>query len=784
MNDTNQNQIYQVVPDRHSVWFIVACLLLVNITANGQPLPKKGENTKKVKPVVEKTAEKTDQPLVRYLKLKSPVDDVTLGSVTNVALELQNQSSRQKRNAILVLEITSGTSQFHHVSSIAKFLTSSKLSRVRTIAWVPETVTGNNVILALACKEIVMHPDAGLGDIGRGEPLEKIDQDLIRSIADKRHNPKVNAALVTGMFDLQAEVLKVKIQVKGQGEVTESRVVSANELKNLRDNRVRIVDVETVKIPGEVGIITGSKARALDLLAVQTSESLAELANIYKIPRSVLREKNGSSNIPVVRLIKLNGMIEPILEEFIERQINRAVDDGANTIVFEIDSPGGYFITSQNLVDRIVALESENVKTVAYIPEEAISGAALISLACDEIYMSPTAKIGDIGMIVNDGNGAFREVPAKLLSPLRTSLRMLAEQKKRPPSLLESMCDKDLKVYEVTNIKTGQVWYLSESEIHASNGEWKQGALVHETRDGNFMTLSGNRAHALNLAMAPIKKIVDENGDYDLTELKIRLGLPANAPLLAIDRTWIDTTIFILNTPFMTGLLFFAGIVLMYIEMHFTSGLFGVGAVVCFALFFWSKFLGGTAGWLEVVLFVLGLSLIALELFVIPGFGVTGISGGLLVMASLVMASQTFGNMEPYADVNNLSKSMGTLGGAFLAVIVFAMLMNKFLPNMPFMSSVILAPPGAEALAGGPLLRPQLLDLNSSETSSAVGTFLGDVGTTCSILRPSGKVRLQDKLLDVVSNGPYIQKDRKVEVIKISGNRIVVREIEETETTT
>ncbi len=762
-----QNIVHQVFKSRWSVLLIAGCLfagISGNVFVWGKPLPEKRGGVIKNTPPL-----KADQPLVQFLKLKSPANDVTLGNITNIALELQNRSSHQNRDAILVLEITPGTSQFHHIRSMAKFLTSSKLSRVRTVAWIPETVTGNNVVLALACKEIIMHPDAQLGDIGRGEKMDEIDKNFIRSIADKRHNRKVNVALVNGMLDSQTRVFKIKIQGKQQGEETESRVVSAKELKRLRDNRVAITDVVTVKEAGELGLLTGSKSRALDLLVVQTAESLAELATIYKIPRSALRENFNSIKTPIVKLIQLNGEINPLLEQFIARQIDRAVAAKANTIVFEIDSPGGYFLTSQNLADRILELKSKEIKTVAYIPKMAFSGAALISLACDEIYLSPTAKIGDIGMIVNDGNGAYQSVPAKMLSPLRISLRNLGKEKGRPPSLLESMCDKDLNVYEVTSIKTGQVWYLTENEIHASNGEWKKGLLVHESRNDNFLTLDSARAHELKITEAPVK---------DITELKIRLGLPADAPFVAIERTWIDNLIFVLNTPFMTGVLFFAGIVLIYIEMHFTSGLFGIGAVVCFAVFFWSKFLGGTAGWLEVVLFLLGLILIALELFVIPGFGVTGVSGGLLVVASLIMASQTFGNLEPYADMQNLSRSMGTLMGSFVAVIVFAMLLNKFLPNMPFMKSIILSPPGAEALAGGPRIRPEFLDLNSPEsTATSSATFVGDVGTTRSILRPSGKVQFRDKLLDVVSNGPYIQKNCDVEVIEIAGNHVVVQEI-------
>ena len=106
---------------------------------------------------------------------------------------------------------------------------------------------------------------------------------------------------------------------------------------------------------------------------------------------------------------------------------------------------------------------------------------------------------------------------------------------------------------------------------------------------------------------------------------------------------WVDTTVFVLNMPLVTGLLFVVGLVALFIEFSAPGiSIGGLLAILCFSLFFWGKFLGGTAGWLEVVLFLLGIIFLMLEVFLVPGFGVPGISGILLIVASLVMASQDF----------------------------------------------------------------------------------------------------------------------------------------------
>ena len=117
----------------------------------------------------------------------------------------------------------------------------------------------------------------------------------------------------------------------------------------------------------------------------------------------------------------------------------------------------------------------------------------------------------------------------------------------------------------------------------------------------------------------------------------------------------VDTAVTLLNLPLVTGLLFVIGLVALYIEfMHRAWGLGGLIAGLCFALFFWSRFLGGTAGWLEVILFVAGVAFLAMEVFVIPGFGIAGLTGLLLVFTSILMASQHFRDSADGAAVGYL----------------------------------------------------------------------------------------------------------------------------------
>src|SRR5262245_56654228 len=99
---------------------------------------------------------------------------------------------------------------------------------------------------------------------------------------------------------------------------------------------------------------------------------------------------------------------------------------------------------------------------------------------------------------------------------------------------------------------------------------------------------------------------------------------------------------------------------------------------------------------------------IAMEIFVIPGFGVFGVSGGLLLIAWLIMASQTFGSLEPGADIQHLSRTVGTLAGALVSVVVIGMILSRYLPSIPFLNQMILTPPGYEESPRGPRLNPAL----------------------------------------------------------------------------
>ena len=699
--------------------------------------------------------EATFQKLGQFVTLTNPISESQVARVGNLAVELQAQAAREEKEAVLVLEIPAGTSTFGLVSDLAKRLTSPELSRIRLVAWVPKSIDGNHTILALMCHDILMTDNAVLGDIGRGKSVPPEDQNFVFSIVDGRRNARLSTGIAEAMMNPNAELLRVTTIAAGGARQT--RFLTARQVRELGDS-IQIDDTEPLKQVGAPGRFVAREAADMGFLVAATVDSRPEVAALYNLPAESMRESTLASDLKP-GLIKLHEPIHTVSASFVARQIDRELAEGTNLLIFDIRSPGGEVYATMELADKISELDSSKVTTVAWIEKQAYSGAAILAMSTDRIIMHPDAHIGDAGMIQETAEGGqFQFAEEKVLSVLLTYLRTLAQRKNRPPALLEAMSDVDLQVYKVTHPETGRVTYMSDLEIADSEISWEKGAMVPETRGNMFLTLTGQRAAELGLA---------EETCHDFSEVRERLGIPSTTELIPAERTWVDAIVELLNS--MPGviatmtLMFFC----IYLELHFPTGFFGICAAALACLFFWSHFMGGTAGGLELVMFLLGIVLLALEIFVIPGFGVFGVSGLLLIIASLVMASSTFAGMSSGEKFEQSLQSLGTLAGSLCTVMIVAVAINKYMPSIPILNKLVLTPAGSD---GGPLLDPSV-----TGSTSTGPVMAGDIGQAASTLRPAGKATFGDLFLDVVSDGGYIDHGTEVEVVRVAGNRIIVR---------
>jgi membrane-bound ClpP family serine protease len=320
---------------------------------------------------------------------------------------------------------------------------------------------------------------------------------------------------------------------------------------------------------------------------------------------------------------------------------------------------------------------------------------------------------------------------------------------------MAALIDRNLEVFRCTRL--GETDYFSDQELaeQPDPKKWTKGRRI--TMPGTSLKINGTEAGEYRLA----NHVVNDFGEFR----KI-YGLEKDLSL--VEPGWADAFIDGLRSPGMAVLLLIVGFVGLYLEIH-SPGV-GIGAfiaAVCFILFFWSRYLGGTAGWLEVLLFVSGVICLLLEIFVIPGFGIFGLGGGALILASIVLASQTFIIPHGEYQFGQMRNSLLMIVVAGVGVLIAGYFLQKWLPTSAYGRRVILAPPADEE-AEAIHQREMLLNLTG---------LVGKHGMTTTPLLPGGKARFDDDVLDVSSDGEVIERGMMVEVIEVRGNRVFVRAI-------
>ena len=456
-------------------------------------------------------------------------------------------------------------------------------------------------------------------------------------------------------------------------------------------------------------------------------------------------------------LIEFKGDIDWQLAKYFRSRVEQAKSAGADLIVVEIDSPGGLKSESLSLAELLRDIDW--AYTVAYVPREALSGAALMAFGCDELVIGELARFGDIGVIQYDPQlFAFRFAPEKIQSVLIRQARDLAASKGRSPDLAEDMIDKDFVVYQ--REQNGSIEFKGLTADEAPPGDnWR---LVPESKKG-FLTVNGVRAKELQLAtaFATDRESVAKEIGFDLSTTRV------------LKPTATDTIVYYLNHPVGAGLLIVIGLIAFFSEISAPGiGVGGLIAGLCAMLFFWSRFLGGTSTWLEIVLFTAGIIFLLMELFVIPGWGISGIMGLLLTVSSVFLASQDFVVPTNERQWNQFLTSVLMLLCSGAIFVIGAAFIVQYLGYIPIFSQLMLSPPDHDEYNGKTMPdkpgRVQHPDIS-----------VGDWGHSESLLRPAGRAIFNRRSFDVVSDGEFIEPGQQVKVIDIQGNRITVSAIDD-----
>jgi membrane-bound serine protease (ClpP class) len=425
----------------------------------------------------------------------------------------------------------------------------------------------------------------------------------------------------------------------------------------------------------------------------------------------------GQGERRLVYVAPIEGIIDLGLAPFVQRILDEAADAGAAAVVLEVNTFGGRVDAAVQIRD---ALLGARLPTIAYVNRRAISAGALISLAAEHLVMAPGATIGAATPVMaGEPGGGAQPVSEKTVSYIRKEFRATAESRKRPPLIAEAMVDADVEIPGV--IEKGKLLTLTTDE-----------ALKHKVAD----------LRAESLAAA-------------LEELGIQ-----GAELRRVSPNWAENVVRFLTHPVLSSLLVTIGLLGIIIELR-TPG-FGVAGAIgmgSLAAFFWGHWLVQLAGWGELLLAVGGIALLLLEFFVIPGFGVAGILGILALLAALVLSVVGSGATPEF-----LMLAAGRIVASLLVALVASFLLLRLMPRTALGRQLILQTGLGAGHAYGSAPESDL-------------RWLGKRGRATSPLRPAGIADIEGARVDVVSEGELIGPGTPVEVIRVDGNRIVVRAV-------
>jgi membrane-bound serine protease (ClpP class) len=416
-----------------------------------------------------------------------------------------------------------------------------------------------------------------------------------------------------------------------------------------------------------------------------------------------------------VFVVPVEGMIDAALANYIDRALDDAEDAGASLVLFDIDTFGGLVDAADQIRSAIL---HASVPTVAFIDPNAASAGALISYANDVIVMTPGASIGAATVVSGTGEKASE----KMQSYMRGLMRATAEANDRDPRIAEAMVDESLEVEGVIE-------------------------------EGQLLTLSASEAERLGVADA-----VAESKEETLAALGV-----ADQEIVEHRATRAEQILRFLGAPVVASILMMMMLGGLYFELQTPGiGFAGAMSVVGAALFFAPHYMLGLVQSWEIVLFVLGVLLLMAEVFVIPGFGVAGITGLVLTLFSLGAA--LIGNVGlSFPTDGAITQAILTLAGTLVLLIVFGYSLARYLPRSGRVNQLVLAPDLGSAMG-----------YTSADTDEAL---LGRVGMAVTTLRPAGTAEIDGRRVDVVSQSTFVSAGEPVEVVSVRGSRVEVRPV-------
>jgi membrane-bound serine protease (ClpP class) len=532
-----------------------------------------------------------------------------------------------------------------------------------------------------------------------------------------------------------------------------------------------------------------------------------------------------------VVVITIHGEIDQVTYRSVDRRLTLAEEAGAEAVVIDLDTPGGLASAALEICTRIKQSPIRN--SIAWVNPKAYSAGAFIALACREIVVAPQAQMGDAAPIMFDPvQGVVtmgRAERAKMESVLLAELVDSARRRGYDEKLVKAFVVPEMELWLVEHTTTGERLFVDRAEYELLFGQEPSTTAAPRRSDTDpaasgrsvvpFLSKPAIPDAMDEMAMTPeeveaaIEAVQDlrstrreltqdQRGQYALIEQVVddqtlltindvdmmRYGFAVDSlrgdreleaffgatRMTRLDRTWSEGLTVFLTSFWVRGLLIIVFLLGILIEMAAPGvGAPGIIAVVALGILIAAPMLTGMASWWEVAAILLGLVLVAAEIFIFPGLGVPGVLGSLLVFLGLIgtFVSSDHGGLLPQtaAERNEAMLGAATVLFSFFVVGVTGYFMSRRLDMFPFLRRLVLSTTVGEKPTSS------VFEAMKPAPQEAVGA--GAEGMSMTPLRPAGRARFGDTTYDVVAEGGFIEADRPIRIVERTSFRIVVEEV-------
>ena len=435
-----------------------------------------------------------------------------------------------------------------------------------------------------------------------------------------------------------------------------------------------------------------------------------------------------------VYVLPIRDDIMPPMTYVVRRGVKEAMEAKADLLVIDMDTNGGRVDVTEEIIGILGRFPG---KTITYVNKKAFSAGAFIAVSTQRIFMAEEAVIGAAApmmMVPGGGPASLPEtVEAKMTSGIKALIRAKAEKNGHNVDVIEAMIDRQKEV--VIDGKTinpkGQILTLTSTEAAATYGD-------------------------------PPQPLLSSGTQSSIASLLDHLGYAA-AERVDLRPTGVEQIAFWLNA--ISPLLLALGLIGIYMEFKTPGfGVAGTVAVVALLLYFLGGYVAGLSGIEWIAVFALGLILIVLELFLFPGTLALGLTGAMLVLVSLFMATADLYPGGPaLPSLPQLQLPIRNLALAGVLTLVGVWAVSLILPKTPVYRTLVSA-----STSGG---------VSDRTRDRAQSTQLGLEGVAVSVLRPGGKARFGEELLDVVTQGELVERGTRVRIVGHSAREAVVEPI-------